>query len=120
MGEYRDLDLRCPHQTARETPAPVTVAVSPRPPSTIHVSPPVVPMPKVLCSSKQMTVEFPAGAISGIYVKGLCVNMLDVYVQRHIWWLSSLHELKFNNVIQGPRWHPVGWGWGKYRLWFLF
>lgn len=47
-----------------------------------------------------MTVEFPAGAISGIYVKGLCVNMLSVYVQQHIWWLSTLHELKFNNVIQ--------------------
>lgn len=118
MGAYRVLDLQCP-QTAHGTPAPVTVAASPRPPSATRVSSPAVPRPKVLCSSHQMAVELPAGAISGIYVKGLCVNVLGVYVQRHIWLPSSLHELKFNTVVRGPRRPPGEWGWGKYRPWFL-
>lgn len=121
MGQYKVLELQCPHQTARETPAPVTVAVLPTPPSTTHVSPPVVLKPKVLCSSHQMTVEIPTGAISAIYVKGLCINMLGVYVQGRICLPSALHELNFNNVVQGRCWCSVEWGrWGKYRMWILF
>lgn len=97
VGAYKVLDLQCPHGT----PAPVTGAPSPRPPSTPDLSPPVVPNPKVFCSSHQMAVELPAGAISGIYVKGLCVNMLGVHVQRHIWLPSSLHRLNLKTVVRG-------------------
>lgn len=113
MGQYEVLELQCPHQTAQEPPAPVTVAVLPTLPSTTHVSPPVVLRPKVLCSSHQMTVEIPTGAISAIYVKGLCIHTLGVYVQGRIWLPSALHELNFNNVVQGPCWCSVemgGWG----------
>lgn len=112
IGQYKVLELQCPHQTARETPAPVTVALLPTPPSTTHVSPPVVPKPKVLCSSHHMTVEIPTAAISAIYVKGLCLNMLSVYVQGHIWLPSALLELNFNNVVQGPCWCLVKGGRG--------
>lgn len=110
VGAYEVLEVQCPHGT----PAPVPAAPSPRPPSTTGVSPPVVPNPKVLCSSHQMAVELPAGAISGIYVKGLCVNMLAV----HVWLPSSLRELE--RCRTGPRWHPAGWGWGRWGLWVWF
>lgn len=119
MGQYEVLELQCPRQTAQEPPAPVTVAVLPTLPSTAHVNPPVVLKPKVLCSSHQMTVEIPTGAISAVYVKGLCINTLGVYVQGRIWLPSALHELKFNNVVQGPCWCSVEMGAGEYRMWIL-
>lgn len=113
MGQYKVLELQCPCQSARETPAPVTVTVLPTPPSTTHVTPPVVRESKVLCSSHQMTVEIPTGAISAVYVKGLCINMLGIqYVQGHIWLPSVLHELNFNDVEQGPCWCSVEPGGG--------
>ncbi|XP_056892799.1 uncharacterized protein LOC130527965 isoform X3 [Takifugu flavidus] len=74
VGAYEVLEVQCPHGT----PAPVPAAPSPRPPSTTGVSPPVVPNPKVLCSSHQMAVELPAGAISGIYVKDIKGNQVKL------------------------------------------
>lgn len=88
MGQYNVLELLCPHKTACESPPPVTVAVLPTFPGTTRVSPPVL-KPKVLCSTHQMTVEIPTGAIYAIYVKGLCINMLGVYVQRVHFNISS-------------------------------
>lgn len=116
MGQYKVLELQCPHQTARETPAPVTVAVLPTTPSTTHVSPPVVLKPKILCSSHQMTVEIPTGVISAIYVKGLCINMLGIYVQGHIWLPSALHDLNFNMLV----FSRVGVGGRKIGCGFCF
>lgn len=60
-----------------------------------------------------MTVELPTGAISEIYVKGLCINMLAVFAQGRIWLPSALHELNFNNVVQGPLWRSLKLGVGK-------
>ncbi|XP_063740510.1 uncharacterized protein LOC134865052 [Eleginops maclovinus] len=75
MGQYRTLDLQCPYQTA--PPAVVTPLVFPTPPSTAKVSPlPVVPKPKVFCSSHEMAVELASGPISGIYVKDIKGNQM--------------------------------------------
>ncbi|XP_042340312.1 uncharacterized protein LOC121941554 [Plectropomus leopardus] len=72
IAQYRTLDLQCPYQTAPETPAPVTPSVSPIPPSTTtSKASPLVPKPRVICSSHQMVVELPSGPISGIFVKDI-------------------------------------------------
>lgn len=76
VGAFQVLDLQCPHGTA----APAT-----GPPSTPDLGPPGVPGPKVLCSSHQMAVELPAGAVSGIYVKGVWGNVPGVHVHVHTW-----------------------------------
>ncbi|KAI3353275.1 hypothetical protein L3Q82_019813, partial [Scortum barcoo] len=78
FAKYRTLDLHCPYQTTPETPPPVTPSVSPAPPSTTKgkISPPVVPKPKVFCSSHQMTVELPCGPISEIVVKDIKGNQM--------------------------------------------
>ncbi|XP_035856146.1 uncharacterized protein LOC116040565 isoform X1 [Sander lucioperca] len=80
MAQYRTLDLQCPYQTTPETPAPVTPSVSPTPPSTTKakVSLSVVPKPKVFCTSHQMTVELPSGPISGIVVKDIKGNQMNL------------------------------------------
>lgn len=108
MGQYEVLELHCPHQTAPETPAPVTVAVLHTLPSTTRVSPPVVLKPKVLCSPHQMTVEIPTGAIYAIYVKGLCINMKTAMLMfrgeegRILFYLSNISApflIKWRTVI---------------------
>lgn len=43
-----------------------------------------------------------------------------VYVLGRIWLPSALHELNFNNVVQGRCWYSVELGVGKYRMWVLF
>lgn len=82
MSQYRMFDLECPAQTTPETPAPVTPSVSPTPPSTTRgkVSPPVIPKPKLICSSHKMTVELPAGPVSEIIVKGGCLWLYQLYM----------------------------------------
>ncbi|XP_044045979.1 uncharacterized protein LOC122873393 [Siniperca chuatsi] len=76
MAQYRTLDLQCPYPTTLETPA----TVSPTPPSTTKgkISPSVVPKPEVFCSSQQMTVELPPGPISGIVVKDIKGNQMNL------------------------------------------
>ncbi|XP_036969297.1 uncharacterized protein LOC119027879 isoform X2 [Acanthopagrus latus] len=80
IAQYRTLDLQCPHQATPMTPAPVTPPVFPTPPwSTMGKSIlPDVPKPKVLCSSDQMTVELPSGPISGIFVKDIKGNQMNL------------------------------------------
>ncbi|XP_035515542.1 protein piccolo [Morone saxatilis] len=84
IAKYRTLDLQCPYQMIPETPepvtAPVTPSVSPAPPSTTasKVSPSVVPKHQVFCSSNQMTVELPSGPISGIVVKDIKGNHMNL------------------------------------------
>ncbi|XP_028445997.1 uncharacterized protein LOC114563311 isoform X4 [Perca flavescens] len=78
MAQYRTLDLQCPYQTTPETPAPLTPSVSPIPPSTTKLSLSVVPKPNVICTSHQMTVELPSGPISGIVVKDIKGNQMNL------------------------------------------
>lgn len=93
MAQYRILDLQCSYQMTPETPAPVTPSVSPTPPSTTkgNANPPVVPKPRVICSSDLMIVELASGPISGIVVKGVCVCscMLVCMFQVHMVAISS-------------------------------
>ncbi|KAI9545665.1 hypothetical protein NQZ68_034435 [Dissostichus eleginoides] len=77
IGQYRTLDLQCPYQTA--PPAVVTPSVFPTPASTPKAKvslTPVVPKPKVFCSSYQMAVELAPGPISGIFVKDIKGNQM--------------------------------------------
>ncbi|KAM8880034.1 uncharacterized protein AB9W97_015071 [Spinachia spinachia] len=75
VGQYRSVELRCPYQPAHETPVPVT----PRPsPSNDDVGPTVVPKPKVLCSSHEMTVKLPTSSISGIVIKDIKGNQMSL------------------------------------------
>ncbi|XP_028284898.1 mucin-2-like [Parambassis ranga] len=73
MAQYRTLDLQCPYQSTTESPATVTPPASTTPPSTTKAktSSPVDTKTKVICSTHQMTVELPAGPISGIVVKDI-------------------------------------------------
>ncbi|XP_078021007.1 uncharacterized protein LOC117255135 isoform X1 [Epinephelus lanceolatus] len=80
MAQYRILDLQCSYQMTPETPAPVTPSVPPTPPSTTkgNANPPVVPKPRVICSSDQMIVELASGPISGIVVKDIKGNKMNL------------------------------------------
>ncbi|KAL7404940.1 hypothetical protein ABVT39_021361 [Epinephelus coioides] len=80
MARYRILDLQCSYQMTPETPAPVTPSVPPTPPSTTkgNANPPVVPKPRVICSSDQMIVELASGPISGIVVKDIKGNKMNL------------------------------------------
>ncbi|KAM7419116.1 hypothetical protein PAMA_016301 [Pampus argenteus] len=74
MGQYRTLDLHCPYQSTPETPAPVTPSALPitKGQNSLSVG------GKVLCSSQQMIVELPPGPISGIAVKDINGNQMNV------------------------------------------
>ncbi|XP_045904326.1 uncharacterized protein LOC123970359 [Micropterus dolomieu] len=80
IAQYRTLDLQCPYSTIPKTPAPVIPSASTTPPSTTQgkISPSVVPKPEVFCSSHQMTVELPSGPISGIVVKDIKGNQMNL------------------------------------------
>ncbi|XP_040003239.1 uncharacterized protein LOC120800873 isoform X2 [Xiphias gladius] len=75
MAQYRYLELQCPYESIPETPAPVTPPVSPTPPSTTLT---LVPKPRVVCSSHQMTVKLPPGPISGILLKDIQGNQMNL------------------------------------------
>ncbi|KAL6110121.1 uncharacterized protein ACO6RY_19267 [Pungitius sinensis] len=75
VGQYRSLELRCPYQPAHDTPVPATPPLSP---SNGNVGATVVPKPKVLCSSHQMTVELPSSSVSGIVIKDIKGNQMSL------------------------------------------
>ncbi|XP_071329433.1 uncharacterized protein [Trachinotus anak] len=75
VTRYRTLELQCPYENTPETPAPVTLPISPTPPSTTLS---LVLKPRIVCSSHQMTVELPSGPISGILLKDIKGNWMNL------------------------------------------
>ncbi|KAK2816943.1 hypothetical protein Q5P01_025134 [Channa striata] len=80
MAQYRTVEPQCPYDGTPKLPAPPNQPVSPSPPSTtkVKLSPSILPKPLVSCSSHQMIVELPPGPISGIVVKDIKGNQMNV------------------------------------------
>ncbi|KAK2919044.1 hypothetical protein Q8A73_003415 [Channa argus] len=92
VAQYRTVEPECPYDGTPKIPVPLNQPVTPSPPSTTKVrnTPSVLPKPSVSCSSHQMIVELPPGPISGIVVKDIKGNQMNVqYAPEHCGYSAS-------------------------------
>ncbi|XP_029018094.1 uncharacterized protein LOC114862177 [Betta splendens] len=80
-GRYKIVEPQCSYDSLSKSPAPLQQPVTPRPSITTNenIGPIVLPRNKVVCSSHQMTVELPSGSISGIVVKDIKGNEMNLH-----------------------------------------